>query len=150
MKKRRVVLLSILLGLLIIQSIEVMALQRSSHIPNYYYHKEHYDYLEPNIDLTFKNGVDSTRHESGAETYATHPFAGTSVYATFYWVEYNTDHTIKASGMSNKSDGAAGMSAVEADSLAYTNKYYYYVVSNHTASYSGQISSFSGLATPAP
>ena len=150
MKKRRVVLLSILLGLLIIQSIEVMALQRSSHIPDYDHHKEHYDYLEPNIDLTYKNGIDITKQESGAESYATYPFAGTSVYATFYWVEYNPNHTIKASGTSNKSDGASGMSAVEANSFAGTLKYYYQVVSNHTASYSGQISSFSGLTTFVP
>ena len=150
MKKRRVVLLSILLGLLIIQSIEVMALQRSNRIPNYYYHNEYTNALQPYASVTFKNGIDITKKESGTESWSDYPFTDTSVNATFYWFEVDNNHIIIGSGSSYGSDGAQGGSAVEAPSLTNEWKYYYQVISNHTASCSCPIVYYPGLTTFEP
>lgn len=139
-----------LIRLLIVQSIEVLALQRSNRIPNYYYHSDYTTDLQPYANITFRNGIDSTKKEAGAESWSNYPFTSTSVDATFYWFEVDNLHQIIGTGTSHGFDGAQGGSATEAPSLTGVLKYYYQVISDHTASCSGPILYYPSLTTFEP
>ncbi len=146
MKKRRIVLLTILLGLLIVQSIEVLAMQRTAQLPDYTYKTVlNYSILNQN-DVRFKNGIEGDQKTAGAETWTNYPDSSTYVSARFYW----EDHVSDTMGSSLKSEGHDGQSSVLADSLADTNKKYYKVVSSHIATISGNTISNPSVTTLIP
>ena len=146
MKKRRIVLLTILLGLLIVQSIEALAMQRTAQLPEY----DNQTVLKFSIlyqnDVRFKNGIEGDQKTAGAETWTNYQDSSTYVSARFYW----EDHVSDTMGSSLKSEGYAGQSSVLADSLADTNKKYYKVVSSHIATISGNTISNPSVTTLIP
>lgn len=146
MRKHKLVLLTILLGLLIVQSIEVLAMQRTAPLPEY----DNQTVLKFSIlyqnDVRFKNGIAGDQKTAGAETWTNYPDSSTYVSASFYWEDRVND----TMGSSVKSEGHAGQSSVLADSLANTNKKYYKVVSSHIATVSGNTISNPSVTTIVP
>ena len=150
MKKRRVVLLTVLFGLLIIQSIQIYALQRSVRIPDYENQTEYTTNLQPYASITFRNGISADKHEAGAESWSNYPFTRTSVNATFYWNRYDMNGILVETGTTYLWDGHDGCSSVEVPSTSGTRKYYYQVVSNHSADCNGPSISYPNLTTFVP
>ena len=145
MRKRKLVLLTILLGLLIVQSIEVLAMQRTAPLPDYTYETPIINYVS-GVEVRFKNGIAGDQKTAGAETWTGNSASSTYVSARFYW----EDHVSDTMGSSLKSEGYAGQSSVLADSLADTNKKYYKVVSSHIATISGNTISNPSVTTLIP
>ena len=145
MKKRRIVLLTILLGLLIIQSIEVFATQRSNPLPVYTYQTPIENTVQ-GVKVRFKNGIAGDQKTGGAETWTSSPSSSTYVSAMFYWMDPVND----TMGSSPKSEGSNGSSAVYADSLTGTNREYYKVISSHIATVGGNTLTNPSLTTIVP
>lgn len=80
-EKRVIVLLAILACLLVVQTTLIFASQKS--IPNYYYSSQLNSSLPGNISVRFKNGIDITQKNAGAETWTSYPYSDASVTATF-------------------------------------------------------------------
>ncbi len=149
MKKRVIVLLAILACLLVVQTTLIFASQKS--IPNYYYSSQLNSSLPGNISVRFKNGIDITQKNAGAETWTSYPYSDASVTATFYWVDRDSE----ATGTCYKTQGGSGAVEVYGDSLVNTSsnsedKIYYKVISSHLAGYGGVTTACPQLQTLAP
>jgi len=85
------------------------------------------------VSYEFSNAISSTKRSANAKTHTSSINAAATANATFYWVDYNA-HTF---GSSYKHASNYGNAEVYADSTENTAKYYYQVVSYHSASYDG-------------
>ena len=145
MRKRKLVLLTILLGLLIIQSIEVLAMQRTAPLPDYTYETPIVITIQ-DVTVRFKNGIAGDQKTAGAETWTSETTPSTYVSARFYWEDRIND----TMGSAVKSEGHEGASSVLADPLTNTNKKYYKVVSSHIATVSGNTVTNPSVTTIVP
>ena len=143
MKKKAVVVLSILACLLVAQATLIFALQRS--LPNQYYSSQVNSSLPSDISVRFKNGIDITQKHAGAETWTSYQNTDTSVTATFYWLNQQTGET----GTIYKTRGGPGAVEVYGDALA-DYIIYYKVISNHLAGYGGETRTLTNLQPMVP
>lgn len=85
------------------------------------------------VSYEFSNYISSTKTSANAKTHTSSVYAAATANATFFWVNYDT----QSFGSSYKHDSNYGNAEVYADSTSGTGKYYYKVVSYHSASYDG-------------
>lgn len=106
--------------------------------------------LGDDYSVIVENRISANQKNASAKTWASGPNVGTSVTATFYWfdTEYvNDDGTHGRFFQQTRTYGNYGSAGVYADTLNGAHKYYYKVISNHSASYGNERFSLNGLKT---